>query len=80
MKAGRDPERIIRACEVWSAEAEHDTPYIPHAATWLNQERFEDILEERETTQQDNAGRAEERKRQMQFCVGWMTFRKTRSL
>ena len=69
MKAGHDPERIIRAAEIFAASIDCEPRYIKHACRWLKNECFEDILEEREVTQQDNAGRDERRKRQMADCV-----------
>ena len=69
MKAGRDPDRIVRACEAWAPTAESGTPYVPHASTWLNQERFNDILEERERDQRRRVDRSHARKQSMAACI-----------
>lgn len=39
------PERLVKAAEVWAGwwvEAGKDREHIPHAATWLNNDRWND--------------------------------------
>jgi hypothetical protein len=49
VKAGADPKDIIKAVQAYRRQCEDAdvtrTPYVPHARTWLYQERWRDILE-----------------------------------
>jgi hypothetical protein len=40
-----DPEVIIQAVEVWIQKPLPEMQYIPHPATWLNQERWNDDID-----------------------------------
>lgn len=41
----KDYEKVLHAVKVFSAEQINtDEQYIPHASTWLNQERYEDYI------------------------------------
>lgn len=48
VKAGADPERIIAGAKAFAAaqakRGAAGTEFIPHSATWLNAERWEDML------------------------------------
>lgn len=49
VKSGIDPEKIVAAAKQFAAEegqrGKIGTPFIPMAATWLNQRRYADYLE-----------------------------------
>lgn len=49
---GADPDELIRAAPTAAPAEKHGTEFVPQAATWLNQNRFNDIPKETPVAEQ----------------------------